>query len=150
MLARDMICRYESRALSASEIGSKSFRFRISALIWSLRAFDAPFVDRYIVACYSGWLNSLDLKVKLNGILTVASMRSESLSPKMRCQRKASSNNLVVLLLEFHLSLFQGKASDLLLSVIFSSSVPPQRPVRLLASRWMAFHRFRVWLIRRL
>lgn len=49
MQARDMMCRYESRALSASVIGNKSFRFRISALIWSRRALDAPLVERYMV-----------------------------------------------------------------------------------------------------
>ena len=49
MQARDMMCRYESRALSASDIGNKSFRFRISALIWSRRALDAPLVERYMV-----------------------------------------------------------------------------------------------------
>lgn len=30
-------------------MGNKSFRFLISVFIWSLRAFDAPLVDRYIV-----------------------------------------------------------------------------------------------------
>lgn len=49
-----MMCRYESRALSPSVMGKRSFRFRISALIWSRRALDAPLVERYIVPC-CGW-----------------------------------------------------------------------------------------------
>lgn len=48
--------RYESLALSASDMGNKSFRFRISALIWSRRALDAPLVERYIVAGCCGEL----------------------------------------------------------------------------------------------
>lgn len=58
MQASDMMCRYESRALSASLMGNKSFRFRISALIWSRRALDAPLVERYIVPCCCGETHS--------------------------------------------------------------------------------------------
>lgn len=57
MQARDMMCRYESRALSASDIGNKSFRFLISALIWSRRALDAPLVERYMVSVGVGRLS---------------------------------------------------------------------------------------------
>lgn len=49
--------------MSASEMGNKSFRFLISAFIWSLRAFDAPLVDRYIAFLVMGKLLLSRLKV---------------------------------------------------------------------------------------
>lgn len=59
-----MMCRYDSRALSASLMGNKSFRFRISALIWSRRALDAPLVERYIVPCCCGETGSEETRKK--------------------------------------------------------------------------------------
>lgn len=65
MQASDMMCRYDSRALSASLMGNKSFRFRISALIWSRRALDAPLVERYIVPCCCGQTGSEETRKKI-------------------------------------------------------------------------------------
>lgn len=87
MQASDMMCRYESRALSASDMGNKSFRFRISALIWSRRALDAPLVERYIVAGCCGELSKIPPDVSwrvVSGVLfnAVPRLKSGSLSPR--------------------------------------------------------------------
>ena len=138
------MCRYESRALSASVMGNKSFRFRISALIWSRRALDAPLVERYIVAgccccCCCGELSRNSSRCELERVASgeLFKPRLESLSPEMcyetGCQRVEEKKKLR--LLDFHLiSVFsQRKVSKPSpVSCLPSALAPPQRPARML------------------
>lgn len=145
-----MMCRYESRALSASDMGNKSFRFRISALIWSRRALDAPLVERYIVARCCGevskFLQKRDGELRAE-CLFVASAEVPRLRDVSRDRLWKSSG----VLLDFHLScFFQSKVWKPSPFPLPSAFSPPQRPARMLAVCWMSVPPLGVQVNRRL
>lgn len=104
MQARDMMCRYESRALSASDIGNKSFRFRISALIWSRRALDAPLVERYMVIGRRRRTVGV-LASQSGGVVSGVRLKaSAAVSASRMCSEAGERRSSAVLLLDCHIS----------------------------------------------